>query len=66
MIEEIEADTGYKGAEPMGLELSSFRSVSEFVTQVNKTLDRLDIIVENAAISTNYEYIATDDGWESM
>ncbi|KAJ3863526.1 MAG: hypothetical protein NXY57DRAFT_1001009 [Lentinula lateritia] len=65
-IAKIEADTGYKGAEPMGLELSSFRSVSEFVTQVNKTLDRLDIIVENAAISTNYEYIATDDGWESM
>ncbi|KAJ3780032.1 hypothetical protein GGU11DRAFT_779093 [Lentinula aff. detonsa] len=64
-IQKIEAETGYKNAQPMALELSSFHSISEFVTQAHKTLDRLDILVENAAISTAYEYIVTEDGWES-
>ncbi|KAJ3843260.1 hypothetical protein EV361DRAFT_884869 [Lentinula raphanica] len=65
-IKQIQAETGYKNAEPMALELSSFRSISESVTQATKTLDRLDILVENAAVSTGYEYIPTEDGWETM
>ncbi|KAF9069755.1 short-chain dehydrogenase [Rhodocollybia butyracea] len=64
-ITQIEAETGYKNAEPMALDLGDFNSISEFATQANKTLERLDILVENAAIATT-EYVLTRDGWETM
>jgi len=65
-IKQIQEETGYKNAEPMALDLGKFSSISEFVTQASKTLDRLDILVENAAVATMGKYIQTEDGWESM
>ncbi|KIK61665.1 hypothetical protein GYMLUDRAFT_42685 [Collybiopsis luxurians FD-317 M1] len=65
-IEQIEADTGYKKAEPLALDLSNFRTISESVTQATKILDRLDILVENAAVSTAGQYVLTEDGFETM
>ncbi|KIK61666.1 hypothetical protein GYMLUDRAFT_165742 [Collybiopsis luxurians FD-317 M1] len=65
-IKQIEAETGYKNAEPMALDLGDFRTISESVTQAIESLDRLDILVENAAISTAHKYVQTVDGWESM
>ncbi|KAF9069756.1 hypothetical protein BDP27DRAFT_672815 [Rhodocollybia butyracea] len=64
-IKLIEAETGYKNGEPMALDLGDFSSISEFATQAQNTLDRLDILVENAAIGTS-TYAVTNDGWETM
>ncbi|KAE9392292.1 NAD(P)-binding protein [Gymnopus androsaceus JB14] len=63
---EIEEGTGYKNAEPMALDLGKWSSISEFATQASKTLDRLDILVENAAVATPGNYVPTEDGWETM
>ena len=63
---EIQEETGYKNAEPMALDLGKFSSISEFATQASKTLDRLDILVENAAVAIMGKYAQTEDGWESM
>ncbi|KAF9069760.1 short-chain dehydrogenase [Rhodocollybia butyracea] len=65
-IKQIEAETGYKNAEPMALDLSDFSSISTFATQANKTLDRLDILVENAGVAKTGQYFVTNDGWEEM
>ncbi|KAE9406207.1 short-chain dehydrogenase [Gymnopus androsaceus JB14] len=64
-IKQIEGETGYKNAEPMALDLGKFSSISEFATRASKTLDRLDILVENAAVALT-EYVPSEDGWESM
>ncbi len=61
----MEEATGYKNAVPMALDLGKFSSISEFANQAEKSIDRLDILVENAAIYTK-EYTTTDDGWETM
>ena len=50
----------------MALDLGDFSSISESATQALKSLDRLDILVENAAISTAHKYVQTTDGWETM
>ncbi|KAE9392310.1 short-chain dehydrogenase [Gymnopus androsaceus JB14] len=50
-IKQIQEETGCKNAEPMALDLGKFSSISEFATQASKTLDRLDILVENAAVA---------------
>ncbi|KAE9398573.1 short-chain dehydrogenase [Gymnopus androsaceus JB14] len=65
-IKQIQEETGYKNAEPMALDLGKFSSISEFATQASKTLDRLDILVENAAVAIMGKYAQTEDGWESM
>lgn len=49
----------------MVLDLADFSSISKFATQANKTLERLDILVENAAVAY-FEYVVTKDGWEAM
>ncbi|KAF5347455.1 hypothetical protein D9757_013827 [Collybiopsis confluens] len=65
-IRQIEAETGYKNAEPLALDLGDFKSISESATKTLESLDRLDILVENAAIANMDSYTQTVDGWESM
>jgi NAD(P)-dependent dehydrogenase (short-subunit alcohol dehydrogenase family) len=49
----------------MKLDHSDFASVSSFVTEFEKTHDRLDVFVANAGISNTTNYEATKDGYES-
>jgi NAD(P)-dependent dehydrogenase (short-subunit alcohol dehydrogenase family) len=46
------------------LDLSSFESVKAFAAKANQELDRLDVLLENAAIGHS-PYAATKDGWEN-
>jgi NAD(P)-dependent dehydrogenase (short-subunit alcohol dehydrogenase family) len=49
----------------MALDLGDFSTISDFATQANKTLDRLDVLIENAAVGFNTNgYVTTKDGWE--
>lgn len=46
------------------LDLADFESVKRFSEKVNKELDRLDILLENAGMSTE-KWSTTGDGWEA-
>jgi NAD(P)-dependent dehydrogenase (short-subunit alcohol dehydrogenase family) len=49
---EIERETGIKGvAHVWQLDLSSYASVKAFAAKANKELDRLDVLVNNAAVA---------------
>ena len=45
------------------LDLGDFSSVKAFAEKVNKELGRLDIVIENAGLTT-MKYSTTKDGWE--
>lgn len=62
-IAELQETTGYK-AELWLMDLSSFASVKAFINKFNKECDRLDILVENAAIVEGFTNTA--DGWEIL
>jgi len=47
------------------LDLADFASVKAFVEKVNKELARLDIVIENAGLTT-MKYNTTKDGWEVL
>ena len=58
---DVEASTGRQGVvEIMEVDLANFKSVKQFVAKVN-TLDRLDILLENAGIQTDKWEILEDD-----
>lgn len=58
---DIEASTGRNGVvEIMEVDLSNFNSVKQFATKVN-SLDRLDVLLENAGIQTTKWEIQEDD-----
>jgi NAD(P)-dependent dehydrogenase (short-subunit alcohol dehydrogenase family) len=60
--------TGCSEAELWMLDLADFASVSAFADRVMKDLERLDILLLNAAIapgSSGSYYTATKDGWET-
>lgn len=60
---DIKQSTGFD-AELWLIDLCSFASVKAFVDKFEKEVERLDILVANAAIiSTKYE--TTEDGWET-
>ncbi|KAJ7140917.1 hypothetical protein C8R44DRAFT_603865 [Mycena epipterygia] len=63
-MDKLKADTGYKNAELWIIDLADFASVKRFADKFDKDGGRLDILVENAALSTS-KYEATKDGWES-
>lgn len=46
------------------LDLSSFESVKQFANKCEAELERIDILLENAAIQ-NPAWSVTKDGWES-
>ena len=57
-------DRGETRMEVWELDLASFDSVKRFGQKCVQELDRLDILVENAAIATG-QWGVTADGWES-
>lgn len=56
--------TGYSKAELWMVDLAEFSSVRTFVDRALRDLERLDILMLNAAISSE-KYTATKDGWET-
>ncbi|KAJ6457409.1 hypothetical protein C8R47DRAFT_1247288 [Mycena vitilis] len=62
-VEKLKADTGYSKAELWIIDLASFESVKQFANKFERDGGRLDILVENAAISS-WKYEATEDGWD--
>ncbi len=63
-LQEISQDTGYTKAAVWPLDLSNFASVREFADRFEKEgSGRLDILVENAGISSQSTYEKTVDGY---
>ena len=58
---DIISQTGNEKVVAMKLDLSSFKSVREFVQQIIETENRLDILVNNAGGGNKYEL--TEDGF---
>jgi len=65
-IQRLKEATGYAKAELWLVDLAEFASVKAFADRALKELERLDILLLNAAIasSTNPRYATTTDGWE--
>jgi NAD(P)-dependent dehydrogenase (short-subunit alcohol dehydrogenase family) len=61
--QEISNATGYNTVSCWPLDLSSFASVSAFVTRIQAERVTVDILVENAVIMDT-RYTQTEDGWE--
>ena len=56
--------TRYTHAELWLIDLANFASVKAFTDKVTNELDRVDILIENAAVAT-FAYSVTVDGWEN-
>ncbi|KAF9025666.1 short-chain dehydrogenase [Hymenopellis radicata] len=65
-LAQLHANTGYGRGEVWEVDLSSFASVSAFADKADRELDRLDILVENAAIVNWGAFEYTNDGWETV
>ncbi|KAK7007445.1 hypothetical protein R3P38DRAFT_3031127 [Favolaschia claudopus] len=63
-LEKLRTATGYTKAELWLIDLSDFESVKRFADKFERDGGRLDILVENAALSTP-KFQPTKDGWES-
>ncbi|KZT39201.1 NAD(P)-binding protein [Sistotremastrum suecicum HHB10207 ss-3] len=64
-VKDIQTTTGCKTVVFWPLDLSSFKSVTDFVDRFEKEGGgRLDILVQNAGIARR-EYVQTEDGYES-
>jgi retinol dehydrogenase-12 len=63
----LKANTGYSHAELWLVDLSEFSSVRAFADRVVKDLERLDILMLNAAVVPREDgsYTSTKDGWET-
>jgi len=57
-------DRGETRLEVWELDLASFDSVKRFAQRCVQEFDRLDVLLENAAMATG-QWVVTDDGWES-
>ncbi|CAK5283324.1 unnamed protein product [Mycena citricolor] len=62
-VEKIKKDTGFS-AELWLIDLADFGSVSAFADRFEHDCERLDILVENAGVSTD-KYTVSKDGWET-
>ncbi|KAF9254734.1 short-chain dehydrogenase [Marasmius fiardii PR-910] len=63
-VERLKKETGFQNVELWTMDYSSFESVKATKEKID-ALDRLDILVENAAL-TSYDYEVTKDGWENV
>lgn len=61
---DLKEETGCQTAELWILDLSSFDSVKAFADKFNDEGGRLDILVENAAVTPSEPVRTTSDGWE--
>ncbi|KAJ8482940.1 hypothetical protein ONZ45_g14773 [Pleurotus djamor] len=63
-LEKLKESTGYTGGEMWLIDLNSFASVKAFAEKFEQEVDRLDILVANAAVHV-FQYGVTEDGWET-
>ncbi|KAF5322502.1 hypothetical protein D9619_002190 [Psilocybe cf. subviscida] len=63
-LDKIKGETGCKTTELWILDLASFASVKAFAEKFNKEGGRLDILMENAAVTPLEPMRTTTDGWE--
>ncbi|KAF4604047.1 hypothetical protein EYR40_001229 [Pleurotus pulmonarius] len=63
-VANLEDSTGFDKAELWLIDLGSFESVKAFAGKLDTELDRLDILVSNAAVMP-MEYARTEDNWET-
>ncbi|KAG9226023.1 hypothetical protein CCMSSC00406_0008685 [Pleurotus cornucopiae] len=63
-VGNLEESTGFDKAELWLIDLCSFESVKAFVDKLDKDVERLDILVSNAAVMP-MEYARTEDNWET-
>ncbi|EKM80573.1 hypothetical protein AGABI1DRAFT_70956 [Agaricus bisporus var. burnettii JB137-S8] len=66
-VDRLKAATGYSKAELWLVDLSEFSSVQAFADRTVKDLERLDILLLNAAVLHREDgsYTTTKDGWET-
>ncbi|KAK7031655.1 WW domain-containing oxidoreductase [Favolaschia claudopus] len=62
-VQKLKAETGYSRAELWLIDLADFSSVKRFADRFEREGERLDILVENAAIGSS-TYIKTKDNWD--
>ncbi|KAL0570975.1 hypothetical protein V5O48_010982 [Marasmius crinis-equi] len=62
-LQRVKSETGFQSVELWTVDFSSFDSVKAIKKKIEQ-LDRLDILVANAAVGM-YDYLATKDGWET-
>ncbi|KAJ7113306.1 hypothetical protein C8R43DRAFT_1138608 [Mycena crocata] len=63
-LNKLRAATGYKRSELWLIDLSDFDSVKSFADRFEQDGGRLDILVENAGVSST-TYVPSKDGWET-
>ncbi|KAJ7581544.1 hypothetical protein C8J56DRAFT_833656 [Mycena floridula] len=63
-LKQLIEETNFHRAEVWLLDLNSFSSVQQFADKAVKELDRLDFLVENAAMLPGKSREVTKDGWE--
>ncbi|KAL0056754.1 hypothetical protein AAF712_016636 [Marasmius tenuissimus] len=61
-LNRIKTKTGFQNVELWTVDLNSFKSISAIKDKISQ-LERLDILVENAAIAS-IDYKLTQDGWD--
>lgn len=61
---DLKQSTGFDNAELWLVDLCSFASVKAFADKFEKEVERLDILVANAAV-VPHEYEVTKDEWET-
>ncbi|KAF9450190.1 NAD(P)-binding protein [Macrolepiota fuliginosa MF-IS2] len=66
-IERLNQATGYSKAELWLVDLGDFASVGAFVDQALRDLERVDLLILNAAAAARMDglFTATNDGWET-
>ncbi|KAK1216298.1 hypothetical protein PQX77_021085, partial [Marasmius sp. AFHP31] len=62
-LEKLKSETGFQNIELWILDLGSFSSIVAIKDKIDR-LERLDMLVENAAVCM-YQYEVTGDGWET-
>ncbi|KAG7091762.1 hypothetical protein E1B28_008164 [Marasmius oreades] len=63
-VEKLKQETGFQNVELWLMDFSSFESVKATKEKIDQ-LERLDILVENAALTLE-DYTVTKDGWENI
>ncbi|KAL4263886.1 NAD(P)-binding domain superfamily protein [Pleurotus pulmonarius] len=63
-LDKLKATTGCETAELWLLDLSSFESVRAFADRIELEVQRLDILIANAAVVPN-QFEETEDHWET-
>ncbi|KAL1728161.1 hypothetical protein EV714DRAFT_215752 [Schizophyllum commune] len=65
-VERLQKETGLKNSELMLVDLADFSSTTHFATELEARVDRLDLLVLNAGVTTQNGSKRTEtvDGWE--